>query len=76
VSNVFGERSRVSGPMMHINIGPLTRRRSPRFFVRLSIVLAACAAVAHGCHRGGHGDEDLLIPIIKAVESSPAAASP
>lgn len=40
------------------------------------LMIAACAAVAHGCHAGGHGDADLLTHIVTAAGSSPAAARP
>jgi hypothetical protein len=40
------------------------------------LMLVACAAVAHGCHAGGHDDADLLIHVLTAEELTPAAASP
>ena len=43
---------------------------------RWLVVLVACALVAHGCHVGDHGEADLLIRIIAAAGSGPAAASP
>jgi hypothetical protein len=36
-------------------------------------MLTACAAFAHGCHTGDHGDADLVIRAITAVAPSPAA---
>jgi hypothetical protein len=48
---------------------------SPRRLAQWLVLLAATAVVAHGCHRGDHGDADLLIRLT-AAGSSPAAASP
>jgi|GEM_PF-5497642 len=45
-------------------------------FLGWLVVLVACAAVAHGCHVGDHGDADLLIRLVTAGGSAPAAASP
>jgi hypothetical protein len=45
-------------------------------FLRLILVITACALVAHGCHVGDHGDADLVIRLISAAGSEPAAASP
>ncbi|MSR55315.1 MAG: hypothetical protein EXS09_18830 [Gemmataceae bacterium] len=52
------------------------REASCHNLARWLLVLVACIAVAHGCHRGGHGEEDLLIQQIMAWGSSPAAAFP
>src|SRR5436190_18101428 len=57
-------------------LGPLTRSRSPGHFGAktgslwgLLLALTACAAVAHGCHVGDHGDADLVIQVVTAAES-------
>jgi hypothetical protein len=38
-------------------------------FGRWLFVVALCAAVAHGCHPGDHGDADLLSRFIAGVGS-------
>jgi hypothetical protein len=60
------------------SVQPRTDRRSvpTKVLGRWLIALAACAAVAHGCHAGDHGDADLLVHLVTVAESPPAAASP
>jgi hypothetical protein len=45
------------------------RRRAVTWLARWLIVGIICAAVAHGCHPGDHGDADLLTRLIVAVGS-------
>jgi hypothetical protein len=42
---------------------------------RLVLIAALLSAVAHGCHAGDHGDADLLVRLVTAWGSSPAAAA-
>lgn len=51
-------------------------RSVPATMLRWLVALATCAAIAHGCHTGDHGDADLLSRFVTGAGSPPAAASP
>ena len=74
------ERHRRTADPPHRNPVPPKRREREKDgyarLLRVLVVVIACTLVAHGCHVGDHGDADLVIHLITAAGSGPAAASP